>query len=79
MDGVQIDIDIFRLDRTTIFRSELVLVRYPHAHECGCDHMSMILNNLKGVPNRRVLFITRRIYMMKYSDVIINDMQGDGQ
>jgi len=53
---------------------------YPHAHECGCDHMSMILNNLKGVPNRRVLSnYPDGIYMMKYSDVIINDMQGDGQ
>ena len=49
----QIDIDIFDVDGT-YYISE-VNPRfgggYPHAYECGADHMRLICNNLEGVSN----------------------------
>ncbi len=70
----QIDIDIFDVDGE-YYISE-VNPRfgggYPHAYEAGCDHMSMILNNLKGIPNERCLGgYEDDIYMMKYNEVKI--------
>jgi carbamoyl-phosphate synthase large subunit len=70
----QIDIDIFEIGGE-YFISE-VNPRfgggYPHAYECGCDHMELIVNNLRGVANeRRVGAYEEGICMMKYNEVMI--------
>ena len=70
----QIDIDIFDIDGT-YYISE-VNPRfgggYPHAYESGCDHMSLILNNLKGAANKKNIgAYDEGIYMMKYNEVCI--------
>ena len=70
----QIDIDIFEVDGA-YYISE-VNPRfgggYPHAYESGCDHMTMILNNLRGVANeRRIGAYDDGIYMMKYNEIKI--------
>lgn len=45
---------------------------YPHAYESGCDHMKMILENLKGKVNeKRIGAYAEGIYMMKYNEVKI--------
>lgn len=64
----QIDIDIFELDGD-YYISE-VNPRfgggYPHAYECGCDHMKMILNNLAGNTNCRSIGEYKEgVYMLK--------------
>ena len=68
----QIDIDIFDINGE-YFISE-VNPRfgggYPHAHESGCDHIKLILNNLNGVVNERNIgFYEDGVYMMKYSEL----------
>lgn len=73
----QIDIDIFEVDGT-YYISE-VNPRfgggYPHAYECGCDHMKLIVNNLRGETNApRIGDYEEGICMMKYSDVLIRRM-----
>lgn len=70
----QIDIDLFVIDGE-YYISE-VNPRfgggYPHAYECGCDHMTLILNNLKGIANeKRIGVYDEDIYMMKYSEVMV--------
>lgn len=70
----QIDIDIFEVNGE-YFISE-VNPRfgggYPHAHECGCDHVAMILNNLVGIKNRKAIGnYEADVYMMKYNEVAI--------
>lgn len=70
----QIDIDIFEIDGQ-YYISE-VNPRfgggYPHAYECGCDHMKMILENLKGNVNaKNIGNYDSDIYMMKYNEVKI--------
>lgn len=70
----QIDIDIFEV-RGEYFISE-VNPRfgggYPHAYECGCDHMAMILNNLNGMENiKRIGAYENDVYMMKYVEVAV--------
>ena len=49
----QIDIDIFEIGGD-YYISE-VNPRfgggYPHAYECGCNHMDLIVNNLSGKTN----------------------------
>lgn len=70
----QIDIDIFEVDGE-YFISE-VNPRfgggYPHAYECGCDHMKMIINNLKGFNNDSVIGnYSSDVYMMKYNEIMI--------
>ena len=70
----QIDIDIFDVDGT-YYISE-VNPRfgggYPHAYECGCDHMALILNNLAGKANeKRIGSYESNIYMMKYNEISI--------
>lgn len=72
----QIDIDIFEIDGE-YYISE-VNPRfgggYPHAYACGCDHMTMILNNLEGKTNRRSIGAYKDgIYMMKYNEVMIKE------
>lgn len=69
----QIDIDIFEINGE-YFISE-VNPRfgggYPHAYECGCDHMNLILNNLNGIANKKSIgAYDDGIYMMKYNEVM---------
>ncbi len=45
---------------------------YPHAWECGCDHMKLILNNLRGQSNiPQIGNYESGISMMKYSEVLV--------
>lgn len=47
---------------------------YPHAHECGCDHMKLVVENLKGNVNKKQIGNYRDgIYMMKYSEIKIEE------
>jgi carbamoyl-phosphate synthase large subunit len=70
----QIDIDIFDIEGE-YYISE-VNPRfgggYPHAYESGCDHMKMIVENLRGkVNDKKVGNYDEGIYMMKYNEVKI--------
>ncbi len=71
----QIDIDIFEIDGE-YYISE-VNPRfgggYPHAYECGCNHMKLILNNLMGEVNEKCVGVyDEGIYMMKYNEAYIH-------
>lgn len=73
----QIDIDIFEVNGE-YFISE-VNPRfgggYPHAYECGCDHMTLIRNNLRGIANEKVIgAYDEGVYMMKYNEVMVRKM-----
>ena len=70
----QIDIDIFDVDG--VYYISEVNPRfgggYPHAYECGCDHMKLIVNNLNGINNS----VTSGqyddgIFMMKYNEIMV--------
>lgn len=68
----QIDIDIFDVDGE-YYISE-VNPRfgggYPHAFECGVDHMSLIVNNLEKKANEENIGnYEEDIYMMKYNEL----------
>ena len=70
----QIDVDIFDVDGE-YYISE-VNPRfgggYPHAYECGCDHISLILNNIEGKANeKKIGCYEDDVYMMKYVEVSI--------
>ena len=70
----QIDIDLFNVNGE-YYISE-VNPRfgggYPHAHECGCNHMKLILNNLHGITNKKSIGAYQEgVYMMKYNEVKI--------
>lgn len=70
----QIDIDIFDVGGK-YYISE-VNPRfgggYPHAYECGCDHMTLIQNNIHGIANERNIgCYDEGVYMMKYNEVTI--------
>ena len=70
----QIDIDIFEIGGE--FYISEVNPRfgggYPHAYECGCDHMKLILNNLRGIANKKMIGAYEEgVYMMKYNEVKI--------
>lgn len=70
----QIDIDIFEVDGE-YYISE-VNPRfgggYPHAYESGCDHMTMIVNNLAGKENsKKIGNYDEDVYMMKYNEIMI--------
>lgn len=70
----QIDIDIFEVNGE-YYISE-VNPRfgggYPHAYECGCNHIKMILENLKGRINTpSVGEYDSGVYMMKYNEIMI--------
>ncbi len=70
----QIDIDIFEIHGKYYFSE--VNPRfgggYPHAYECGVDHMTLILNNLNGKVNeKRIGAYEEGVYMMKYNEVKI--------
>lgn len=68
----QIDIDIFDINGE-YYISE-VNPRfgggYPHAYECGCNHMRLIMKNLEGRKNiRNIGNYAEGTYMMKYNEV----------
>ena len=70
----QIDVDIFAIDGE-YYISE-VNPRfgggYPHAYECGCNHIKMIIDNLRGYANTKMNGLYEDgIYMMKYSEIMI--------
>lgn len=70
----QIDIDIFDVNGK-YYISE-VNPRfgggYPHAYECGCDHMTLILNNLEGKINeKKIGAYDDGVYMMKYNEIMV--------
>lgn len=70
----QIDIDIFENDGE-YFISE-VNPRfgggYPHAYECGCNHMKLIVENLRGNVNKKSIgSYEENVYMMKYNEIMI--------
>lgn len=70
----QIDIDIFDINGE-YYISE-VNPRfgggYPHAYECGCNHMALIENNLNGIANKKNIgCYDENVYMMKYNEVMI--------
>lgn len=70
----QIDIDVFEVNGE-YYISE-VNPRfgggYPHAYECGCDHMRLIANNLEGIANQKNIGAYEEgIYMMKYNELMI--------
>ncbi len=70
----QIDIDIFEI-AGQYYISEInprFGGGYPHAYECGVDHMKLILNNLNGIVNEKNIgAYEESIYMMKYNEVKI--------
>lgn len=73
----QIDIDIFDIGGK-YYISE-VNPRfgggYPHAYECGCNHMELIVNNLNGIKNEvNIGKYEEGIYMIKYNEVKIRKM-----
>ncbi len=70
----QIDIDIFDIDGE-YYISE-VNPRfgggYPHAYECGCNHIKLIENNLNGKANvKNIGAYDEGVYMMKYNEIMI--------
>lgn len=75
----QIDIDIFDVDGT-YYISE-VNPRfgggYPHAYECGCNHMKLIIENLNGISNQKNIGnYDEDICMMKYCEMkVFKDVQ----
>lgn len=69
----QIDIDIFDIGGE-YYISE-VNPRfgggYPHAYECGVDHMTLILNNLQGKINEPCIGAYKEgVVMMKYNEIM---------
>lgn len=75
----QIDIDIFEINGE-YYISE-VNPRfgggYPHAYECGCDHMKMIENNINGIVNEKNIGAYEDgVYMMKYNEVMVRKNNG---
>ena len=73
----QIDIDIFEI-HGEYYISE-VNPRfgggYPHAYECGCDHMELIVNNLQHRVNApRIGAYEEGICMMKYNEVMVRKL-----
>lgn len=76
----QIDIDIFEID-DEYYISE-VNPRfgggYPHAYECGVNHMKLIKNNLMGIENiSSIGLYDAGIYMMKYNEIKITKIKED--
>lgn len=69
-----IDMDIFRVGND-YYISEInprFGGGYPHAYECGCNHVKMILNNLSNIENSNVVGeYDDDVYMMKYNEIKI--------
>lgn len=73
----QIDIDIFDVNGRYYFSE--VNPRfgggYPHAYECGCDHMKLIENNIHGIANKKNIGAYEEgVYMMKYNEVMVKKL-----
>lgn len=70
----QIDIDIFDVNGK-YYISE-VNPRfgggYPHAYECGANHMKLIINNILGNKNENLIGknYEEDVYMMKYNEIM---------
>lgn len=74
----QIDIDIFEIDGE-YYISE-VNPRfgggYPHAYECGVDHITLIVNNLAGKANTaNIGNYEEGLVMMKYNELRLTKVQ----
>ena len=72
----QIDIDIFEINGE--YHISEVNPRfgggYPHAYECGADHMKLIVNNLNGIVNSDVIGnYKENVYKMKYNEIMIKE------
>ena len=70
----QIDIDLF--DIGGVYYISEVNPRfgggYPHAYECGVDHMTLILNNLEGRANDSIIGqYEEGLVMMKYNEIMV--------
>lgn len=70
----QIDIDLF--DLGGVYYISEVNPRfgggYPHAYECGVDHMTLILNNLDGKSNESITGqYEEGLVMMKYNEIMV--------
>lgn len=70
----QIDIDLFDIDG--VYYISEVNPRfgggYPHAYECGVDHMTLILNNLEGKANESIIGqYEEGLVMMKYNEIMV--------
>ena len=70
----QIDIDLFDIDG--VYYISEVNPRfgggYPHAYECGVDHMTLILNNLEGRENDSIIGqYEDGLVMMKYNEIMV--------
>ena len=75
----QIDIDIFDINGS--FYISEVNPRfgggYPHAYECGCNHIELIKNNLNSLTNQQTIGqYEDGIYMMKYNEVLVKKVAG---
>lgn len=73
----QIDVDVF--DVAGEYYVSEVNPRfgggYPHAYECGCNHMELIMNNLNGIANQRNIGCYEKdVYMMKFNEVMIKKL-----
>lgn len=69
----QIDIDVFEINGE-YYISE-VNPRfgggYPHAYECGMDHMKMIIKNITGIENHTLCSDYKSdVYMIKYNEIM---------
>lgn len=43
---------------------------YPHAYESGCNHINLILENLRGIANKKNIGAYEEgVYMMKYNEL----------
>lgn len=76
----QIDIDMFEIDGE-YYISE-VNPRfgggYPHAYECGADHMTLIRNNLEGRANvPQIGNYCENVVMMKYNDLKVMPLNAE--
>lgn len=70
----QIDIDLFDVNGEYVISE--VNPRfgggYPHAYECGVDHMTLICNNLMGKANPKSIGdYPEGVTMMKYNEIMI--------
>lgn len=73
----QIDIDVFDVNGE-YYISE-VNPRfgggYPHAYECGANHMELIINNLLGKANENHIGdYKENVYMMKYNEIMTREI-----
>lgn len=77
-----IDMDLFALDGEYCISE--VNPRfgggYPHAHECGCNHVKLAVKNLAGERNRRQIGAYEEgVCMMKFGEVAVRKCQREGR